>query len=103
MRLRKVISSGGRRMVQWAMLAVASAGFAAVVMANLPMKWVFAQSDAAKPVVPAQVPAPDPGPLPPEPLRIKLRPTIQTETAEQAKLASVGCMSCHTGIEHPNM
>jgi hypothetical protein len=102
MELRKVISSGSRRMAQWAVLAVASAGLAGAVIANLPMKWVFAQSEAAKPVIPAQS-TPAPPPLSPEPLRIKLRPTIQTETAEQAKLASVGCMSCHTGIEHPNM
>ena len=102
MELRKVISSGSRRMAQWAVLAVAFAGLAGAVIANLPMKWVFAQSEAAKPVIPAQS-TPAPPPLPPEPLRIKLRPTIQSETAEQAKLASVGCMSCHTGIEHPNM
>jgi len=38
-----------------------------------------------------------------EQLRIKLRPTIQKETAAAAQLASAGCMSCHTGIEHPNM
>ena len=105
MALRKFISSGSRRMAPWAVVAVASAGLAVAVVANLPMRWVFAQSEASKTsaTTTMQAPVVNPGPLPPLPLRIKLRPTIQRETAEQARLASVGCMSCHTGIEHPNM
>ncbi len=56
------------------------------------------QGTAAPPVTTA-------APEPPEEkkTRFPIRLPKYGETEEQAKAASVGCITCHTGIEHPNM
>jgi hypothetical protein len=104
MGFRKAILSGNRRTVQWAVLAVAAVGLATMVMVDRPMKWVSAQEMAPQ----APTVAPQTGLAPAQETsanttRLKLKPALRTETPEEAERATGGCISCHTGIEHPNM
>jgi hypothetical protein len=100
------LSRESRQASPLTLVLVAAVCVAAFVLWKGPVRWVFAQQ--SEPAQPAGTGVPQPAPSATsasssEAQRIKLRPTIQKETAEAAQLASVGCMSCHTGIEHPNM
>ena len=115
-------SLGSHRTRQWMLLAVSCAAVVATAIANLPVKWVFAQEKQAQQVQAQQVqaaagsvgaptpmqapasPAQTPGtPAKPAFERSKLHPATMTESPERAVAASSGCLGCHTGIEHPNM
>jgi hypothetical protein len=102
--ISRLWSRESKRALQKLLLVIATICLVAAVAWTRPSREVFAQQlDSAKRELLAPAALREPSSQSPEPLRIKLRPTIRTETAEQAKLASVGCMSCHSGIEHPNM
>ena len=101
---RKPNSQSQHRNLQWIMLLAASVCLIALAMANLPVMWVHAQQAEA----PQAPPQPQTGLAPAQetssvPKRVKLVPAIRTETPERAAAASSGCITCHTGIEHPNM
>jgi hypothetical protein len=97
---RKTLSLGSRRIVRWTALATACLLLIATASTKIPLKWVFAQQ--AQPVASMLNPQQPAAPAP-ESARLKLRAPTRTETPEQAARASAGCLSCHTGIEHPNM
>ncbi len=101
-------SRSHRRAVQGFVLLAIAAGLMATAAVKLRVTRVFAET--AAPVEKAAVPAPAAAaaqemqavPHPVEP-HTALHRATNTETPEQAASASAGCISCHTGIEHPNM
>ena len=104
MRVRRFISLRSRRIVQSAMLVVVGVALIATAVVNLPLKWVFAQQESPGTQMQevAQTRATEPAAQPAFE-RSKLHPATKTESPERAAEASKGCMSCHTGMEHPNM
>ena len=92
-----------RRAIAAILCASASIAFG-FLLANSPgMLTVQAQPGAAQPAQAASTPPP-PAPAAQEPPSSGRRFLPRYgETAEQAQAASAGCISCHVGIEHPNM
>jgi hypothetical protein len=91
-----------RRRAAAAVLCAVAPILGAILLANSPSIPAVEARAGAKP--PAQsTPVSQPAPAPDQPPSPRHYLPHYGETEQQAQAASVGCISCHVGIEHPNM